>query len=153
LRQHLNGTLQAPIWFGGAAGQQVQFTNGILFQDCSYLIVHDMDMTAPSSSDGINSYGLSDLAASAIYHIYRNLNMHECGAGNIATPNQNLNLAGVDYMYIINNTFTNSQSLIDMVGCSNVLVRQNQFICDPDYANCGYAVQMKRWLAHWLVCS
>lgn len=127
--EDLDGAPQAPIWIGGAAGEARPIiqggSEGLHLIECSYLILHDLEVTG-SSANGINcdDGGDTDNPLAAHHIIFRNLHIHDIGG----SGNQDgLKLSGLNDFFVLDCTISTtgggiSGSLIDMVGCHHGLI-------------------------------
>ena len=130
----LNGTVDAPIWIGGAPGEAKPIienvSEGMHLTRVHYVIVHDLEVRN-TSDNGINTDDGGEYAnADATRHvIFRNLYIHHVGSGG----NQDcLKLSGVNDYYVLNSEFAfcgggSSGSGIDHVGCHGGLIVGNYF--------------------------
>jgi hypothetical protein len=143
----LAGTAQAPIWIGGAAGEQRPVIDGggqaFQLSRVRYLIVHDLEVRN-STQNGINcdDGGDYDDPEATRWVIFRDLYIHDVGAGG----NQDcLKLSGLYDYWVLDSEFAacgggQSGSAIDHVGCHRGLLVGNDF---HDLTAAGNAVQCK----------
>jgi hypothetical protein len=131
---HLAGTADAPIWIGGAAGENrpvidASGTNEALhLSRPRYLIIHDLEIRN-STANGINCDDGGDYGnpQAAQYVIFRDLYIHDIGSGG----NQDcLKLSGLNDYVVLDSEFTacgggGSGSAIDHVGCHHGLIARN----------------------------
>lgn len=122
------GTAAAPIWIGGVPGGARPLISGgsAAFQlsGASYVIVHDLEITA-QTSNGLNiddgeNYG------SAHHLLFQNLSIHDIGSGG----NEDcLKLSGIDDFFVLDNEFRGCSggSAVDHVGCHRGIVARNLF--------------------------
>ena len=132
----LSGTVNAPIWIGGAPGETPPIiegtdnSEGLHLSRVRYLIIHDLEVRN-ASDNGINcDDGGERSNPDATRHvIFRNLYIHTIGG----TGNQDcLKLSGVDDYYVLDSEFTQcgggtSGSGVDHVGCHSGLIAGNYF--------------------------
>ncbi len=126
---NLNGTMQAPIWIGGGAGEVPPVIDGgiegIHVSNANFLILHDLEIRN-SSANGINFDDGGDYSnEDATRHIiFDNLNIHDIGG----TGNQDgLKLSGINDYFVLNSVFARcgggmSGSGIDQVGCHRGII-------------------------------
>ncbi len=129
---NLRGTPSAPIWFGGASGEDKPVVEGsgegIHLSNVSYLIVHDLEVRG-SASNGINcdDGGETDNPEATHHVIFKNLYIHDIGNGG----NQDcLKLSGVNDYFVLDSEMHTcggggSGSAIDHVGCHHGLIARN----------------------------
>ncbi len=144
---NLAGTSDAPIWIGGAPGEDRPVIEGggegLHFSTVRWLVVHDLEVRN-ASGNGINTDDgeAYDDPDATRYVVFRNLFIHDIGAGG----NQDcLKLSGVDDYWVLDSEFARcggggSGSAIDHVGCHHGLVARNLF---RDLQDAGNAVQCK----------
>jgi hypothetical protein len=130
----LTGTSTAPIWVGGvpASARPVIAGGGEAFHfvRARYVIVHDLEIRG-ASSNGINADddGQYANADAARYLVFRNLFIHDIGAGG----NQDcLKLSGLNDYWVLDSEFQRcggggSGSGIDHVGCHRGVIARNVF--------------------------
>lgn len=133
---YYDGTASEPIWIGGAAGEPrpvidaTGTSEAIHISECSYLIVHDMEIHG-ASDNGINCDDGGETADDQATHhvIFRDLSIHDIGTGG----NQDcLKLSGVNEFFVLDSAFSAcggglSGSGIDHVGCHHGVLARNQF--------------------------
>jgi len=132
--RNLTGTSTAPIWIGGVPGSARPVIAGggqaFHFVRARYVIVHDLEVRG-ASSNGINADddGQYANADAARYLVFRNLFIHDIGAGG----NQDcLKLSGLNDYWVLDSEFQRcggggSGSGIDHVGCHRGLIARNAF--------------------------
>jgi hypothetical protein len=130
----LAGTVNAPIWIGGAPGEARPVLDGggegLHLSRGRYLVVHDLEVRN-AASNGINADDGGDYANPlASHHLtFHHLSIHDIGAGG----NQDcLKLSGVnDYTVALSELAHcgggTSGSGIDHVGCHQGLLARNLF--------------------------
>ena len=129
----LRGTASAPIWIGGAPGQDRPVisggTEGLHLTRVSHVVVHDLEVTG-SSQNGINcDDGSAFDDPTATHHVvFRDLRIHEVGTGG----NQDcLKLSGVRDYWVLNSEFStcggSTGSGVDHVGCHRGTLAGNHF--------------------------
>jgi hypothetical protein len=140
----VNGTATAPIWIGGAPGEdrpvigRPQDTEAIHVSRARYLVLHDL-VVADTTGNGLNLDDGGEYAnAEALrYVVLRNLSLRDVGTGG---NNDCLKLSGLNDFWILNSDFANCSaggSNIDHVGCHDGLIAGNSFVGG------GTAVQTK----------
>lgn len=140
----VNGTAAAPIWIGGAPGEErpvigrAQDAEAIHVSRARYLVLHDL-VVADTTGNGMNLDDGGDYAdAEALrYVVLRNLSVRDVGTGG---NNDCLKLSGLNNFWILNSDFANCSaggSNIDHVGCHDGLIAGNSF------TGGGTAVQTK----------
>jgi hypothetical protein len=144
---NLAGTAEAPIWIGGAPGEDRPLIDGggqaLHLSAVRYLIVHDLEVRN-ASNNGINcdDAGVYDDPDVTRWIVFRDLFIHDVGAGG----NQDcLKLSGVDDFWVLDSEFAtcgggSSGSGIDHVGCHHGMIARNLF---RDLQASGNAVQCK----------
>ena len=130
----LAGSVGAPIWIGGAAGEARPVISGggtaIHLVRARYLILHDLEVSGPTDN-GINCDDGGDYGNELATHdvIFRNLYIHDVGSGG----NQDcLKLSGLNDYFVLDSEFTvcgggGSGSGVDHVGCHRGLIARNYF--------------------------
>ncbi len=142
--ENLSGTAQAPIWIGGdPSGARPVIQGGaeaMHLVASSYLVIHDLEVRN-TSDNGINADDGGDYDNPQASHglVFRNLYIHGVGS----SGNEDcLKLSGVNEFAVLDSEFTDCggeyASAVDMVGCHDGVVANNQF---HDLA--GIAVQAK----------
>ncbi len=130
----LTGTEAAPIWIGGAPGEQRPLIDGsghgeaIHMTRTAFVILHDLEV-ADSDDNGINCDDGGDMSdPQATHHVvFRNLFLHDVGGNG----NQDcLKLSGLNEFFVLDNEITRcggsqSGSGVDMVGCHQGLLARN----------------------------
>lgn len=140
------GTADAPIWIGGAPGEDRPVFEGggtaFQFSAVRYLVIHDLEVRN-MTDNGINidDGGAVDDPEATRGIVLRGLFVHDIGSGN----NDCLKLSGVNEFVITGSEFTvcggsMSGSGIDHVGCHQGVVAFNHF---HDMPESGNAVQTK----------
>jgi len=142
---NLAGSLQQPIWIGGAEGEERPIIDGgnegLHLSNVRYLIIHDL-VVRDAAFNGINADdggNYSDVNASR-FLIFRGLQIQNIGG----TGNQDcLKLSGIDDFWVLDSEFSFcggglSGSGIDQVGCHNGVILGNHF-----HDTSGNAVQCK----------
>ncbi|PRP93816.1 hypothetical protein ENSA5_42190 [Enhygromyxa salina] len=144
---NLAGTEAAPIWIGGAQGEDRPVIDGggeaFKLGEVRYLIIHDLEVVN-STQNGINADdgGNYDDPDASRYIVFRDLWVHDVGNGG----NQDcLKLSGLDDYWVLDSQFERcggggSGSAIDQVGCHRGLIHGNAF---ADLMGAGGAVQCK----------
>jgi hypothetical protein len=142
---NLSGVPGAPIWIGGAPGEAKPLIQGggegLHFTRVSFLVVHDLEVSA-ASSNGINCDDGGDYGnENATHHVvFRRLDIHDIGG----TGNQDcLKLSGLNDYWVLDSSFARcggglSGSGVDHVGCHRGLLARNVF-----NEHSGNAVQAK----------
>ncbi len=130
----LQGTVDAPIWIGGAAGEQRPVISGggqaLHLVRARYVIVHDLEAEG-ASNNGINADdgGEYDNPEAARHIVFRDLFVHDVGQGG----NQDcLKLSGLDDYYVLDSEFAacgggGQGSGVDHVGCHHGVLAGNYF--------------------------
>lgn len=130
----LAGTEAAPIWIGGAPGEERPVLEGgaqaLHLVRARWVVVHDLEVRE-QSANGINADdgGDRDDAMAARGLIFRNLSIHDVGSGG----NQDcLKLSGINAYFVLDSEFARcggggSGSAIDHVGCHDGLIARNEF--------------------------
>lgn len=128
------GTLEAPIWIGGAPGETrpriVGGGEGLHLTRNKFVVIHDMAVEG-ATANGINADDGGDYADPfATHHLtFRGLSIHDIGAGG----NEDcLKLSGLDDYWVFFSEFSScgggsSGSGIDHVGCHHGLIARNRF--------------------------
>ncbi len=140
----IEGTEDAPIWIGGAPGEERPVIGGenssvaLQLGSPRYVVLHDL-VIEDASGNGINidDGGHYDDPEAARYLVFRNLLIRDIGAGG---NNDCLKLSGLNDFWVLDSEFSNCSlggSGIDMVGCHRGLIARNQFLRG------GNAVQTK----------
>lgn len=125
----LTGTAEAPIWIGGAPGEEPPTisggSNGFQLSGASFVIVHDLEITG-QESNGLNIDDGETASGTSHDLIFRNLEVHDIGSGG----NQDcLKLSGIDDFYVLGSEFVGCSggSAIDHVGCHHGVIARNRF--------------------------
>ncbi|MEZ4379817.1 MAG: right-handed parallel beta-helix repeat-containing protein [Nannocystaceae bacterium] len=139
----LAGTADAPIWIGGAPGEERPLlsggSEGVHLTRVRYLVLHDLEIQG-ATSNGVNIDDGGDYSdPEATRHlVVRGLHIHDIGQGG----NQDcLKLSGLDDYVITGNELDHcgdGGSAIDHVGCHHGLLVGNHM-----HDNGGNAVQSK----------
>lgn len=140
----VEGTAEAPIWIGGAPGEEPPVigmaTDNVAIQLASarYVVLHDL-VIAETTGNGLNIDDSGNYAdPEALSHIvFRNLSIRDIGTGD---NNDCLKLSGANDFWVLDSEFRNCSlggSGIDMVGCHDGLIARNRFVGG------GNAVQTK----------
>jgi hypothetical protein len=140
----IEGTEGAPIWIGGAPGEErpviggENFNVALQLQSARYLVLHDL-VIEDAVSNGINvdDGGQYDDPEASRYLVFRNLSIRDIGTGG---NNDCLKLSGINDFWVLDSEFSNCSlggSGIDMVGCHGGLIARNDFVGG------GNAVQTK----------
>ena len=141
----LQGTAAAPIWLGGAPGEDRPVLQGggegLHLSSVRYLVVHDLEVSG-STQNGINcdDSGEYDNPDATRHVVFRDLYVHDVGSGG----NQDcLKLSGVDDFFVLGSEFARcggggSGSGVDHVGCHDGVLAHNHF-----HELSGNAVQAK----------
>jgi hypothetical protein len=131
----LEGTGDAPIWIGGAPGEQPPVIGtsangtGIQLSGARYVILHDL-VVADVTQNGLNIDDGGDYAnADALrYLVLRNLTVRDVGDGG----NQDcIKLSGANDYWVLDSELENCSvggSGIDHVGCHDGLIAGNSFV-------------------------
>jgi hypothetical protein len=141
----LQGTAEAPIWVGGAAGEERPIlqggSNGIRISTGRYLVIHDFEITG-GEANGINcdDGGDRDNEDATRFIVFRGLDIHDIGTGG---NNDCLKMSGVNDFWTLDSSFARcggdmAGSGIDHVGCHRGIVAHNSFS-----ENAGNSVQCK----------
>ncbi len=145
--ENLAGRGDAPIWIGGAPGEDRPIirggANAFHLIGARYVIVHDLEITG-TDQNGINvdDGGQVDDPDRARWLLFRDLYIHDVGG----SGNQDcLKLSGIDDYQVLDSRFArcgggNAGSAIDHVGCHRGLIARNRF---EDQTGSGNAVQCK----------
>lgn len=131
---NVNGTAQAPIWIGGAPGEDRPVIGGaasveaLHVSGARYLVLHDLDITG-TTANGVNLDDRGDYAdAEALRHVVvRNLSFHAIGTGG---NNDCLKISGANDFFVLDSEFVDCSaggSNIDHVGCHDGLIAGNSF--------------------------
>jgi hypothetical protein len=139
----LTGSEDAPIWIGGAEGEQRPVIDGggqaFQLSEARYVIIHELEI-ANASQNGINADDGGNYAdpEAARFIVFRDLYIHDVGTGG----NQDcLKLSGLNDYWVLDSEFARcSSSAIDHVGCHRGLIYGNHFHDLQDGSN---AVQCK----------
>ncbi len=130
----LHGTANAPIWIGGAPGENRPILNGgvegLHLIRPRYLIIHDLEIRN-ASGNGLNCDDGGEYANpdAARYVVFRGLNIHDIGGdGN----QDGLKLSGLNDYFVLDSEFArcggnDSGSGIDHVGCHRGLIARCTF--------------------------
>ena len=130
----LSGTLESPIWIGGAVGETrpklAGGATGLHLVRARYVVVHDLEVEG-ASANGINCDDGGDYNDPlATHHLtFRGLSIHDIGA---AGNEDCLKLSGLDDYWVLFSDFERcgggqSGSGIDHVGCHQGLIARNRF--------------------------
>jgi hypothetical protein len=128
------GTQQAPIWIGGAPGEERPVLGGagsaeaLHVSGARYLVLHDLEITG-TTANGVNVDDRGDYAdAEALRHlVVRNLRFSDIGTGG---NNDCLKISGANDFYVLDSEFVDCSlggSNIDHVGCHDGLIAGNSF--------------------------
>jgi hypothetical protein len=138
--ENLAGTAAAPIWIGGAPGEDKPLITGGLeglhLSRVRYLIVHDLHVNSPDQN-GINCDDGGDYSNedATRFVIFRNLVISGVGA---AGNEDALKLSGVNDYFVLDTEFnywgTGGGSGIDHVGCHRGLIARSHFVTPGDNA-------------------
>jgi hypothetical protein len=132
--EDLHGTAKAPIWIGGAPGEDRPViqggTEGLHLIRPRYLIVHDLEIRS-ASGNGLNcdDGGEYANAEAARYVVFRGLSIHDIGGdGN----QDGLKLSGLNDYFVLDSEFArsggnDSGSGIDHVGCHRGVIARCTF--------------------------
>jgi hypothetical protein len=143
----LAGTENAPIWIGGAEGENKPVLQGggnaMQLVRARYVVVHDLEVR-DASANGLSVDDGGDYANenATRYLVFRDLDIHDIGSNG----NQDcLKLSGVNDYWVLTSSFARcgggmSGSGIDHVGCHDGVIAGNRF---SDMAASGNAVQCK----------
>lgn len=144
--QSLSGTLQAPIWIGGAPGEARPILSGgseaIHMSDASYVVLHDLEITG-QTANGLNlDDGGQTADPTALHHlVFRNLFLHDVGTGG---NNDCLKLSGANDFVVdgceLARCGGSGASGIDGVGCHHGAILRSRF---HDLAASMNSVEMK----------
>ena len=130
----LVGTAAAPIWIGGARGEDRPVIDGggegLHLTRAKYLVVHDLDVRN-AANNGINADDGGDYGDPlATHHVtFKGLSIHNIGSGG----NEDcLKLSGLDDYSVVLSEFSfcgggTSGSGVDHVGCHQGLIARNVF--------------------------
>jgi hypothetical protein len=140
----LAGTAEAPIWIGGAPGEDPPVIGSadhdvaIQLAGARYVVLHDLEI-AGTTGNGINvdDEGNYDDPEALSHVVFRNLAIRDIGTGG---NNDCLKLSGANDFWVLDSEFSNCSeggSGIDMVGCHDGLISGNSFLGG------GNAVQTK----------
>lgn len=139
----LSGSVDAPIWIGGAPGESRPILDGggegLHLTRVRYLVLHDLEVRG-ATANGVNIDDGGDYGdPEATRHlVIRGLHIHDIGQGG----NQDcLKLSGLDDYVIRGSEFDHcgaGGSAVDHVGCHHGLIHGNFF-----HDNGGNAVQSK----------
>jgi hypothetical protein len=128
------GTAQAPIWIGGAPGEERPVLGGadsaeaLHVSGARYLVLHDLEIFG-TTANGVNLDDKGDYQdAEALRHVVvRNLTFNAIGTGG----NQDcLKISGANEFFVLDSEFVGCSaggSNIDHVGCHDGLVSGNSF--------------------------
>jgi hypothetical protein len=145
----VSGTVDAPIWIGGADGEETPVIDGgsqaLHLSRVRYVILHDLEIQGPTAN-GINCDDGGDYAdPDATRHVvFRDLYVHDVGTGG----NQDcLKLSGIDDYFVLDSHFERcgggaSGSAIDHVGCHAGVLVGNLIVGDTGDPG-GSGVQCK----------
>jgi hypothetical protein len=128
------GTEQAPIWIGGAPGEERPVIGGagsaeaLHVSGARYFVLHDLEI-AGTTANGVNLDDRGDYADSeALRHVVvRNLSFHDVGTGG---NNDCLKISGANDFFVLDSEFVDCSvggSNIDHVGCHDGLIAGNSF--------------------------
>jgi hypothetical protein len=129
---NLAGTVNAPIWLGGVAGQPRPIISGgataMQLSRVRFVILENLEV-AGATANGINCDDGGEYANSnATRHvIFRNLYIHDIGTGG---NNDGLKLSGVNDYFVLDCEFARMSaggSGIDHVGCHGGIIARNKF--------------------------
>ncbi|HYJ10125.1 MAG TPA: right-handed parallel beta-helix repeat-containing protein [Polyangiaceae bacterium] len=140
----LNGTQDAPIWIGGAPGEErpviggAESSEALHISGARYFVLHDLEITG-TTGNGINLDDRGDYSdAEALRHVVlRNLSIYAIGTGG---NNDCLKISGANDFFVLDSEFTDCSaggSNIDNVGCHDGVIAGNSFV------NGGTGVQAK----------
>jgi hypothetical protein len=143
----LAGQADAPIWIGGAPGEErPRFQGGgqaFQLSAARYVVIHDLEVVG-ATGNGINvdDGGQVDDPEVTRHLVFRDLHVHDIGEGG---NNDCLKLSGVNDFWVLDSDFSRcgggqAGSGIDMVGCHQGLIARNDFV---DMLESGNAVQAK----------
>jgi hypothetical protein len=140
----IEGTEGAPIWLGGAPGEDrpviggQNFNTALQLQNARYLVLHDLVIEgAVGNGINVDDSGEYDDPEASRYLVFRNLLIRDIGTGD---NNDCLKLSGINDFWVLDSEFSNCSlggSGIDMVGCHRGLIARNDFVGG------GNAVQTK----------
>jgi hypothetical protein len=139
----LAGSVDAPIWIGGAPGELLPILDGggegLHLTRVRYLVLHDLEVRgATANGVNIDDGGDYDDPEATRHLVIRGLHIHDVGQGG----NQDcLKLSGLDDYVIRGSEFDHcgdGGSAVDHVGCHHGLLHGNFF-----HDNGGNAVQSK----------
>jgi hypothetical protein len=128
----VNGSEGAPIWIGGAAGENRPVLDGggeaIHISKARYLVVHDLEIRN-MDSNGINADDGGEYAdeSAAQYLLFRGLYIHDIGSGG----NQDcLKLSGLNDYFVLDCEMSacggsGAGSAVDHVGCHRGVLARN----------------------------
>jgi hypothetical protein len=128
------GTQAAPIWIGGAPGEERPVIGGAGSAEAlhvsggRYLVLHDLEITG-TTGNGVNLDDRGDYAdAEALRHVVvRNLSIHAIGTGG---NNDCPKISGANDFFVLDSQFADCSaggSNIDHVGCHDGLIAGNTF--------------------------
>lgn len=129
------GTEDAPIWIGGAPGEErpviggAESSEGLHVSGARFLVLHDLEITG-TTGNGVNLDDRGDYSdAEALRHVViRNLSIHAIGTGG---NNDCLKISGANDFFVLDSEFADCSaggSNIDHVGCHDGLVAGNSFV-------------------------
>ena len=130
----VTGTADAPIWIGGAPGEErpviggARSTEALHVSGGRYLVLHDLEISG-TTSNGVNLDDRGDYSdGEALRHVVvRNLSIHDIGAGgNIDC----LKISGANDFFVLDSEFADCSvggSNIDHVGCHDGVIAGNSF--------------------------
>jgi len=143
----LAGTADAPIWIGGAPGEdRPVFEGGDVAMQLSlvrYLVLHDLEVrNMVQNGINIDDGGATADPDATRYLVLRGLYIHDIGTGG---NNDCLKLSGVNDYAVLDSEFSvcgggSAGSGIDQVGCHQGIVARSHF---HDMQASGNAVQTK----------
>ncbi len=130
----VQGTEGAPIWIGGAAGEERPVLqggpNGLALQRARYVVVHDLEIEG-AEANGINCDDGGDTGdpEATRFVVFRDLSIHDIGTGG---NNDCLKLSGVNDFWVLRSSFARcggsmAGSGIDHVGCHRGVIAQSTF--------------------------
>ena len=131
----VTGTEEAPIWIGGAPGEErpviggAQSSEALHVSGARYLVLHDLEITG-TTANGINldDRGEYSNTAALSHVVVRNLSIHGVGTGG---NNDCLKISGANHFFVLDSDFSDCSeggSNIDHVGCHDGLIAGNSFV-------------------------
>ena len=128
----LAGQAGAPIWIGGAPGEERPVIEGggeaIHLTRASYVVLHDLEVRG-ASANGINADDGADYANPEASHhlLFQRLYIHDIGAGG----NEDcLKLSGINQFFVLDSEITacgDGGSAVDHVGCHQGVIARSSF--------------------------